>query len=101
MPSDHDSDGTKRNISQVVESSDSNMYELPTSVRMMDIPSILAEGGEKRIVVAIGPEGGWTLKEYHQFIRAGFLPVHMGPRILRTDMAVPALLSLAHEWIHR
>ena len=45
-------------------------------------------------VVAIGPEGGWSDYELRMFEAAGFRRVSLGPRILRTDTAVVALLSL-------
>jgi RsmE family RNA methyltransferase len=57
------------------------------------------EGDTRRLVVAIGPEGGWTALELQRFLSSSFLPVHAGPRVLRTDMAVPALLALAHEYV--
>lgn len=53
---------------------------------------------QRRIVVAVGPEGGWESNEVAMFIAAGFEPVSLGARILRTDMAVPVVLGLAHEW---
>ena len=43
--------------------------------------------------VAFGPEGGWTLFEVELFKTAGFVPVHLGDRILRVDQAVPAFLG--------
>ena len=46
---------------------------------------------QKRLLVAIGPEGGWEQSEIIRFQRAGFHLVHMGDRILRTDMAVSQL----------
>lgn len=48
---------------------------------------------EKRIDIAIGPEGGWIDYEVEQFITVGFTPFTMGNRILRVDTAVPAILS--------
>jgi 16S rRNA U1498 N3-methylase RsmE len=53
---------------------------------------------QRKMVVAVGPEGGWTDAEVQLFLGRGFAPVSLGDRILRTDMAVPALLSLAREW---
>jgi len=53
----------------------------------------------RRIVVAVGPEGGWEDFELQLLARAGFLGVHLGPRVLRTDTAVTALLALANEWV--
>ena len=53
---------------------------------------------QRKMVVAVGPEGGWTDAEVQLFLGHGFAPVSLGDRILRTDMAVPALLSLAREW---
>jgi 16S rRNA (uracil1498-N3)-methyltransferase len=46
-----------------------------------------------RITLAIGPEGGFIPYEIEKFLGCGFLPVHMGERILSVESAVPALLS--------
>ena len=43
--------------------------------------------------LAFGPEGGWTPFEIDLFKEAGFVPVHLGDRILRVDQAVPAFLG--------
>ena len=66
-------------------------------VRMTQLPPL--EGDKKHVVVAVGPEGGWTGLELQRFLSSSFLPVHAGDRVLRTDMAVPALLALAHEYV--
>lgn len=52
----------------------------------------------KKIVVTIGPEGGWEDGEILLLASKGFTLVSLGPRILRTDMAVGVLLGLAHDW---
>lgn len=44
-------------------------------------------------VLAVGPEGGWVDFEVTTLQQAGFIPFSLGPRILRVDAAVPALLS--------
>jgi RsmE family RNA methyltransferase len=49
--------------------------------------------GNQRIILAIGPEGGWVDFEVHKFQEQGFTLFSMGPRILRVDTAVPALLG--------
>ncbi len=41
-----------------------------------------------RVVVAIGPEGGWEPEEVLLFRAKGFHAVSLGQRILRTDIAV-------------
>lgn len=46
-----------------------------------------------RPVVAIGPEGGWTDDEVTLLETKGFTRYSLGPRILRTDTAVLALLG--------
>lgn len=43
--------------------------------------------------LAIGPEGGFTEYEFDLLKGCGFAPVSLGPRILRTEQVVPALLS--------
>ena len=43
--------------------------------------------------LAIGPEGGFIPYEIEKLCDVGFRAVHVGPRILRVETAVPALLS--------
>jgi 16S rRNA (uracil1498-N3)-methyltransferase len=48
------------------------------------------------IDVLVGPEGGFTSEETARAARAGFTPVRMGPRILRTETASLAALAAIH-----
>lgn len=55
-----------------------------------------AEGGQSprgRVLVAVGPEGGWTDDEVDRLEAHGFVRLSLGSRILRTDTAVIALLA--------
>jgi RsmE family RNA methyltransferase len=47
-----------------------------------------------RVLLAIGPEGGWNAFELDLLTRHGFEAISLGPRILRTDTACIALLAL-------
>jgi RsmE family RNA methyltransferase len=49
-----------------------------------------------RLLLAVGPEGGWNDFERELFTRAGFVAIGLGPRTLRTDTACIGLLTLAH-----
>ncbi len=49
------------------------------------------EGG--RILLALGPEGGWVDFEVQRFQDLGFKSFTLGPRILRLETAVVALIS--------
>lgn len=44
--------------------------------------------------VCVGPEGGFEPREIDELRSAGFRPVSLGPRILRTETAGPLVLSL-------
>ena len=46
-----------------------------------------------RLLLAVGPEGGWTDEEVALLEEKGFVRYSLGPRILRTDTAVIALLA--------
>jgi 16S rRNA (uracil1498-N3)-methyltransferase len=48
-----------------------------------------------RMLLAIGPEGGWNAFELGLLQAHGFQPAGMGPRTLRTDTACVALLAIA------
>jgi 16S rRNA (uracil1498-N3)-methyltransferase len=50
-----------------------------------------------RILIAIGPEGGWNSFEIELLDAHGFQPVGMSPRTLRTDTACVALLAIVNE----
>ena len=47
--------------------------------------------GVGRPVVAVGPEGGWTDFELGLFFKAGFQPLSLGDRALRSDTACIAI----------
>ncbi|WP_319380940.1 16S rRNA (uracil(1498)-N(3))-methyltransferase [Thiomicrorhabdus sp.] len=46
------------------------------------------------VAFLVGPEGGLSEKEVEQAINSGFQNVRLGPRILRTETAGPALLAI-------
>lgn len=47
----------------------------------------------REMLVAVGPEGGWSQREGELLVEAGFHPVHLGPRTLRLETATVALLA--------
>jgi RsmE family RNA methyltransferase len=53
--------------------------------------------GDERLLLAVGPEGGWNEFELRLLAAHGFQSVGMGPRTLRSDTACIALLALAHN----
>ncbi len=75
--------------------------DLGPEVRIVLDPGGGEEAGEairkaaaaREVAVAVGPEGGWTPGEIEHLREAGFLPLRLGPRILRTETA--AIVSAA------
>lgn len=53
-----------------------------------------AEKKPSSIIIAIGPEGGFDPLEVRHFQQHGYLPVSLGSRILRTETASIAILSV-------
>jgi 16S rRNA (uracil1498-N3)-methyltransferase len=47
----------------------------------------------ERVTLAAGPEAGFNAEEEAAFLGAGFVPVSLGPRILRTETAALAALA--------
>ena len=56
------------------------------------------------VALLIGPEGGLAAEEVATVRAGGFLPVHLGPRILRTEtagLAIAAVLQFLYgDWRH-
>ncbi len=71
------------------------IYADPGTGKRID-DALLAHAGE-RVLLAVGPEGGWTDYERHMLAGHGFEPVTAGSRTLRSDTACIALLSLVHD----
>jgi len=63
-----------------------------TSVPLAEALSIIQPG---RAVLMIGPEGDWTEEEIGAALDAGFTAVNLGERILRSETAAAAALSVA------
>ena len=50
-------------------------------------------GAESQIILAAGPEAGFTEEEEARLVETGFVPASLGPRILRTETAAVAALA--------
>lgn len=55
--------------------------------------STLQDAPAGGIVIAIGPEGGWSPRDREQLAAAGFQGLQLGPRILRTETAGLAAIA--------
>ncbi len=53
---------------------------------------------EKDVIVAVGPEGGWTEREKMFFESTGFREIKIGSRVLRTETAVVVALTLINNF---
>ena len=58
-----------------------------------ELPLSKAIEGKSSFVLAAGPEAGFDGEEEAGFARAGFTPVRLGPRVLRTETAALAALA--------
>jgi RsmE family RNA methyltransferase len=75
----------------------------PGSRRLVADPSgatsmtaVVGGAVEERVLLAVGPEGGWNTFELSLLRAHGFHLAGMGPRTLRVDTACVALLAIVH-----
>ena len=52
------------------------------------------------VLLAFGPEGGWTEKELESFRKAGWTSASLGATILRAETAAIAAVAIARSAIH-
>jgi RsmE family RNA methyltransferase len=57
-------------------------------------PLSQAQGIESPVVLAIGPERGWSERERSLFLKHGFMPHSLGERVLRTETACSAATAI-------
>jgi RsmE family RNA methyltransferase len=60
------------------------------------LPDAIEINRPERVLLAVGPEGGWNEFELGLLAAHGFTRVGLGPRTLRVDTACTALLAIAH-----
>ncbi len=68
---------------------------LSESEEKLSLVQALAAEGSSGLVLAIGPEGGWTDDELQQFADDGWVSASLGPTILRAETATIAALAVA------
>jgi 16S rRNA (uracil1498-N3)-methyltransferase len=75
------------------------LYEKERTARLKDLLERPPGGKPERVVIACGPEGGFTGDEVRMATENGFIPVSLGSRVLRCETAALAVLSIVqHEW---
>lgn len=71
-------------------------YRAPAGAKLLLSPAGskgLAGISKGPLTLAVGPEGGFSAEEEQGLLRAGFSPVRLGPRVLRTETAALAALA--------
>ena len=58
------------------------------------LEDIGAGASSQGIVLAVGPEGGWTADELSQFSQAGWIAASLGATILRAETAAIAAAAI-------
>jgi len=53
-----------------------------------------SRGPSDSVALLVGPEGGWTDPERRQALAAGWLPVSLGPQVLRSETAAAAAVAI-------
>ena len=74
------------------------LSESEDRTRFLDILKPDAASGG--IVLAIGPEGGWTEDELHSFQQTGWISASLGDTILRAETAAIAAIAVLTSSLH-
>ena len=74
------------------------LYAYEITSKDKSLKEVLKENSYKNIIILIGPEGGISDKEVDILNKNNFLPVSLGPRILRTEVAPTyAMAAISYE----
>jgi 16S rRNA (uracil1498-N3)-methyltransferase len=72
---------------------------LAETERAVMLADILRANAPQSLIMAIGPEGGWTPEELQSFAAAQFLSCSLGETILRAETAATAAVAIARAEI--
>jgi 16S rRNA (uracil1498-N3)-methyltransferase len=67
------------------------LSEFETEVKLKDLLQSPRDG---EVIIALGPEGGWTNEELTTFSEAGWISASLGSTILRAETAAIAAMSI-------
>jgi 16S rRNA (uracil1498-N3)-methyltransferase len=87
-------------INQILEVEEIDCTQLPQLKLILAekegrrFKEVAADFSISEIALMVGPEGGWCDREIKWAITNGFIPVHLGPRILRAETASIAAISI-------
>ena len=69
------------------------LYAYEVTSKDKSLKEVLKVNNYKSIFILVGPEGGISDKEVELLNQNGFIPIALGPRILRTEVAPTYILS--------
>jgi len=82
-------------LSQAVNSAAALKIALSESETQTQLRDALREHTpEQEVLLAIGPEGGWTEEEMQLFRKEGWLSASLGPTVLRSETAAIAAIAI-------
>lgn len=91
-----------QHLSEVLEESSSDLKLVLWEAGAMPLAEALPGTPPAGVRLLVGPEGGFSSAEINKITAAGYQPVHLGPRILRTETAglaaTPILQYLYGDW---
>lgn len=70
---------------------------VPGEARGGTVEGTLSASGNRRVLIAVGPEGGWTEYERGVMLQSGFTEFALGNRTFATDVACIALVAAVRE----
>jgi 16S rRNA (uracil1498-N3)-methyltransferase len=86
----------RNRVPEIAEPVALDRYRAPAGAKILLAPSgsaRLADLARGPVVLAVGPEAGFSPGEERGLLRAGFVAVRLGPRVLRTETAALAALA--------
>jgi len=101
-PREKEKEGRRKKIVPLLAHPSSESVSLTDALhqsRKKNTNSNSSGDGDIEILLAIGPEGGWSQNEVETFQSFKFVNVGLGSRIFTTDVATISLLSSINEYI--
>lgn len=91
--------GYSASLEDAIASCNQTTFELPVSVKLLLQPEAkctlaTVSAGSGSCLLIVGPESGLSAPEVEFAISSGYTPIAIGPRVLRTETAAPAAISI-------